>query len=192
MGLVLLVAVLALGCGLLAGGRLTRLTELRLRRPGLPVGALAAQLLGALVLSGGAYGVALLAGAGLAAWFVLLNVRTPGLALIGLGLACNGLVVGLNGAMPVSVRAAERAGLDEWALSLDDDPRHSPITSATRWPWLGDVLPVASPVRPEVVSPGDVLVAAGVGLLLWYGVRGRRTEPAPSLPATRDVPDQFS
>ena len=42
---------------------------------------------------------------------------------------------------------------------------------------LGDVVPVALPLRPQVVSPGDVLVAAGVGLLLVTAGRAGAQTP---------------
>jgi hypothetical protein len=64
------------------------------------------------------------------------------------------------------VVAAANAGLNRSDLHLDEDAMREPVTSSTRLPWLGDVVPVALPWRPQVVSAGDVLVAAGVGLLL--------------------------
>jgi hypothetical protein len=96
--------------------------------------------------------------------------------------------------MPVSPEAAARAGLDV----LDTlDGRHELAASGTRLAPLGDVVPVPLPLRPEVVSPGDVLVAAGLGQLLvlgmTYGDGGRRPRPAPPVralirPATTPAP----
>ena len=40
---------------------------------------------------------------------------------------------------------------------------------------LGDVVPVLLPLRPEVVSPGDVLVASGLAQLVVVGMRAGRT-----------------
>lgn len=94
------------------------------------------------------------------------NVRLPGVPLMALGLLLNVVVVTLNAAMPVSVEAAARAGLGPADLRLATDAMREPVTSSTRLSMLGDVVPVALPRWPQVVSAGDVLVAAGVGLLL--------------------------
>lgn len=178
MGLVLLVGIGALLLGLLAGGRpgsaASRLRALRL----LLVAALV-QLLAALVADGAGapYAAALAVSAVFAGGFVLANVHVPGVALVGLGLVLNAAVVGLNGgAMPVSAPAAARAGVDATRFPLpaagpdDAGGRHSASADDTRLGFLGDVIPVPSPLRAEVVSAGDVLVAAGVGLLVLTGM----------------------
>jgi hypothetical protein len=43
---------------------------------------------------------------------------------------------------------------------------------STRLPLLGDVVPVLLPLRPEVVSPGDVLVASGLASSSSSGMLG--------------------
>ena len=66
-------------------------------------------------------------------------------------------------------------------MPLDDvaagfDSRHVVTDGSTRLPLLGDVVPVLLPLRPEVVSPGDVLVASGLAQLVVVGmVAGRPT-----------------
>jgi len=177
VALVLVVAVLGLALGLALGGRFTALADLDVRIAGaLPV-ALAVQV-GALLLEPSsralaAIGYALAAGL-VGAWTVA-NLRLPGVPLMGLGLLLNALVVLANGvAMPVSVAAAERAGLTRADLALDDDPLHVERTSATHLGFLGDVVAVPLPCRPQVVSPGDVLLASGVGLFLCVGSRRPR------------------
>jgi hypothetical protein len=94
--------------------------------------------------------------------------------LVALGLGANALVVALNGAMPVSATAAARAqvALDDVAAGLDS--RHEVADGSTRLALLGDVVPVLLPLRPEVVSPGDVLVASGLGQLVVVGMLGGR------------------
>ena len=57
-------------------------------------------------------------------------------------------------------------------------------TGGTTLRWLGDVIPVPLPVRPEVVSPGDVLIAAGLGEFVLLGMRPRRR---PSSPVRRNA-----
>ena len=110
--------------------------------------------------------------------FLAGNSRLPGVPLIALGLLLNVVVITVNGAMPVSVSAANRAGLSRADLRLAQDAMRMPATDDTRLSSLGDVVPVALPRWPQVVSPGDVLVAAGVGLLLvTAGLRGRRETP---------------
>ena len=172
MVLVLLVAVGALAVAVLTRG--TGLARVRLRAVRLLVAAAAVQAGTSILVpgSGLARGVALAVTTVLVGLFVMANRRVAGTPLIGLGLLLNVLVVGVNVAMPVSVAAAHRAGLSTADLGLDEDAMRERLTSSTRLPWLGDVVPVALPWHPQVVSAGDVLVAAGVGLLL-VGARGQ-------------------
>jgi hypothetical protein len=185
MGLVLTVGVAALVLGLLRGGTLAALTRTRVRGGRLLVASLVAQI-GAAVLAspdGPAYAVGLALGGVLAAAFVALNLRVPGTALMGGGLLLNAVVVALNGAMPVSLEAAHTAGVTLSAPALAADPRHEPVTPGTRAGWLGDVVPVPSPLRREVVSPGDVAVALGLG---WYVLAAMRRDVS----GESDSPDE--
>lgn len=174
MVLVLLVAGGALAVALVTRG--TELARVRLRAVRLLVAAAVVQLLVALLAPGSALAraAALLLTALLAGLFLLGNRRLAGTPLIGLGLLLNVLVVAGNGAMPVSLSAAERAGMTSADLALAQDGLHEPADASTRLRWLGDVVPLALPWRPQVVSPGDVLVAAGVGLLLVSAQTPRR------------------
>ena len=174
MVLVLLVAALALVAALLTGG--TGLAQVRLRAVRLLVAAAVVQVGTSLLApgSGLARTAALVLTTVLVALFVYGNRRVAGTPLMGLGLLLNVVVVAVNGAMPVSVEAAARAGLDREQLGLATDVLREPATGTTTLAWLGDVLPVALPWLPQVVSPGDVLVAAGVGLLL-VSARERQT-----------------
>lgn len=176
MLLVVVVLLVALVVGWARGGRLERLGALPLRRRRLVVAAVVVQLAGALA-GGPAYGAGLAVSALLAAAFLSLNRGVRGTGLVAAGLLANALVVSVNGAMPVSTAATERAGLSSQDLLPGRDPRHEPATSATRLRPLGDVVPVLLPVRPEVVSPGDVLVTAGLAELVVVGM-GRRARGA--------------
>lgn len=164
--LVLLVASLAVTAGLLTGPG--ALPSLRLRAVRLLVAAAVVQLAAGTVAPGStAVRVfALVCTVVLVGLFVYGNSAVPGVPLIALGLLLNVLVITANAAMPVSLSAAARAGLSRADLGLGADALRERETTATRLRLLGDVVPVALPVRPQVVSPGDVLVAAGVGLLL--------------------------
>lgn len=170
--LAVLALVVALGIGWAAGGRFEQLGHLPLRRGWLVVVGVGLQLLGA-------YGGGRLYGAGLAlsatavAVFLLANRAVQGVALVALGLLSNAVVVLANGAMPVSAHAATRAGVGLQDLLAEADPRHELADSTTALRPLSDVVPVALPVHPEVVSPGDVLVAAGLAQLVVVGMRRR-------------------
>jgi hypothetical protein len=184
--LVLVTVVVAVGLGWALGGRLSRLEHLPYR--GLPALGLAclvylAGVAGALagLPVRASYGIGL-AGSGLLVLLSCVRSRAAqGTGLVAAGLLLNGLVVLLNGGMPVSASAARQAGRDLPAVTasrmqvLADD--------GTVLRALGDVIPVPLPFRPEVVSVGDLLVAAGIGQLVVTAMRpnrlGRR-KPAPT------------
>jgi hypothetical protein len=179
---VLLVAALGLLAATLIGG--ARLASLRLRAVRLLVVAAAVQV-GTSALapgSGAARLAALVLTALLVGLFVVGNRHVAGTPLIGAGLLLNVLVVAANGAMPVSLSAASDAGLSRAELGLARDAMREPVDDGTWLPLLGDVVPVSLPWRPQVVSPGDVLVAAGVGLLLVAS--GRRQAPRREIRST--------
>lgn len=179
---VVLVVVAVLGAlvvGRLAGGRLFRLGGLPLHRNRLVLAAAGAQLLGA-VIGGPAHPVGLVLSAALVVGFLAANRGLRGTGLLAVGLLANALVVGVNGAMPVSADAAARAGVAASALTAGQDPRHELSGPVTRLRWLGDVVPVPLPGLPQVVSPGDVLVAAGAAQLVVAGM----VRPLPPRPGS--------
>ena len=178
LAVVALLAALAVGWA--AGGSVDRLGALPLRRRRLAVAALALQVAG-VVVGGPVHALALVGSAGCVLAFLAANRTVRGTGLVALGLLANALVVGLNGAMPVSADAAARAGADTGALLDGSDQRHELSGPGTRLPWLGDVVPVPLPVRPEVVSPGDVLVVAGLAQLVVAGML-RPLRGVPPLP----------
>lgn len=169
-------AVVVLLCALLLGralgGRLGHLGHLDLRYGVLVVLAVLVQLGGGLA-GGTAYPLGLAGSVLLVAAFLGLNRSVPGVPLVALGLGANALVVALNGAMPVSSWASGKAGVSTQDLLTGADPRHELATGQTVLRPLGDVIPVLTPGRPEVVSPGDVLVAAGLAQLVVTGMRRR-------------------
>ncbi|HVE74483.1 MAG TPA: DUF5317 domain-containing protein [Mycobacteriales bacterium] len=195
----MLVAVLAVLAAVLVatlcGGSLERLGSLPLRSPWLVWAAFAAQLVGT-ILGGPIFAVGLVLSAALAVGWLVRNRGIRGTGLVSLGLLANAVVVSANGAMPVSVDAAGRAGVTTQALVADRDPRHELMTDSTRVRWLGDVIPVPLPVRPEVISPGDVAVAAGLAQLVLLGMlpagarhRARRRS-TPSVDVRLDSPPE--
>ncbi|HEY3559608.1 MAG TPA: DUF5317 domain-containing protein [Kribbella sp.] len=178
MLLVLLVMVLAAGAALATGGRFGNLAGNTLSGVHWLAAAAIGQLLGSL-FGGTAYPVGLIGSAACIVVFLRMNLRHPGVGLLALGFLSNALVVALNGAMPVSLRALERAGVGNAVVM---DARHEVAGSGTRLPWLGDVVPVALPGLGQAISPGDVLIAAGAGLLLYAGMGGSGRVPATSAP----------
>ena len=173
MSLVVCALLAGLALGRLRGGSLEALGTVAVRRRRLAVVALLSQAVGT-VVGGPVFPLGLAVSAALLLCFLTANRRVRGTGLLAVGLLANAVVVVANGAMPVSGSAAERAGVAPVAAGRPLDSRHQPADGDTRLPWLGDVVPVPLPLRPEVVSPGDVLVAAGVGLLL---VAARRQTP---------------
>ena len=182
MGIAVVALVGGVTVAVLRGGTLAGLARLPLRRKAFVVAAVGAQVGGAVLgLVGAAdprrsYVVGLAVSAGCAAAFCLANLRVSGVPLVTAGLVANAVVVGLNGAMPVSITAALRAGVPITTIAAGVDARHELAGRGTTWGALGDVVPVPFPVRPEVVSPGDVLVAAGLGELVVIGMLRRRRD----------------
>ncbi|MBD0293223.1 MAG: DUF5317 domain-containing protein [Jiangellaceae bacterium] len=176
--------LLALGVGLLIGyvrgGRLRwLLLGMPLRRNRLLLTALGLSVLG--VLGGWVWQPLLAIMSGLAwltiAYYAWVNRAVQGAALVAFGLAANSLVLVLNAAVPVSLDAAERADADP--AQLLEPAFHTPAAADTLLPWLGKTVPVAFPPRPEVVSPGDVAVAAGLALAIGMGMRPPRRPAEP-------------
>jgi hypothetical protein len=183
LAVILLVAAAALAVAM--GGTFDALANLPFRGSRLVAIAVIAQILGDGLAWAtnhrGFYpaGLAISALAVLA--FCVRNISLDGIPLLTLGLLLNAVVVTLNGAMPVSTAAAARADVSTHNIAQGYDARHSIAGRGTQWRLLGDDIPVPLPVRPEVVSPGDVLVAAGLAEMVLLGMkprRRRRTEQA--------------
>lgn len=100
---------------------------------------------------------------------MLLNVwKRWVLGFAALGIALNILVIGLNGAMPVSLRAVSEMGVlrADALQSMQEDYLHEPQDGDTRLAVLGDVITVPGPTWQQgVLSAGDLMLA--VGLAGW-------------------------
>ncbi|MBV9484754.1 MAG: DUF5317 domain-containing protein [Frankiaceae bacterium] len=186
---VILLGGAAVLAGLL-GGSWANFSALPIRSSRLVAVAVAAQVLGNLLsrLTGlhGFYPAGLALSALTALVFCARNLTVAGVPLITLGLLSNALVVAINGTMPVSIDAAARANISVAAIAAGDDARHEIAGRNTTLRRLGDVIPLPLPVQPEVVSPGDALIAAGIGELVFLGMRGRRRLSQPD--AARQEP----
>ncbi len=150
------------------GGSVRRLAETELKGLPLIFGGLAVQL-GLLLMVDAddvpewAAGLTLVAASAAVAGALLLNRRLAGARVAFVGVVLNMLVIGANGGMPISVEAAETAGIRE---PLDElDVEHEQLRSDTRLRWLADVIPF--PGSRMVVSVGDVLLAAGIARLVY-------------------------
>src|SRR3954452_2230538 len=180
VGLTIVVLVGAVAVGYALNGTWAGLTTLRLRWRRMVVAAVVAQTGGATlgILGVGdarrGYVLGLALSAMCAAAFCVGNLHVPGVPLVTLGLAANALVVTLNGAMPVSIVAALHAGVPITDIAAGYDARHTIAGEGTVLRSLGDVVPLPLPIRPEVISAGDVLVAAGLGEIVVMGMLRRR------------------
>lgn len=107
---------------------------------------------------------------------LMLNARCRWmLAFAALGIALNILVIGLNQAMPVSIKAASEIGSTRAAAreALVGDCLHEEMGDATRAAFLADVVAVPGPPwQRGVLSVGDVLLAVGLGV--WVFAASKR------------------
>ncbi|MDP9482772.1 MAG: MFS transporter [Chloroflexota bacterium] len=201
----MLLAGIAFGliAGLLAGGRLTNLAEVRLRwmaviflavvvRYGTEA-ALSRDIPGAEALR-----IPLLA----TAYLILLvglwvNRRQPGLAIAFVGTLSNAVVIAVNGGhMPIWEPSLVAAGLTPADLV---GPLHillPPAIDASFLAHLGplsDVIPIPLPLVRNVASVGDVVISLGLGFFLFATVlrtpnEASTEEDGPGPDATEPIP----
>jgi hypothetical protein len=170
-------AVSAMLLPLLLGGRLARLASVKLRQIGAIMAALAIQILIVELLPGPQ---ALLEAAHvgsyvIAAWFLLANRRIPGLWLVGLGAALNGLTIAVNsGILPAREGALRAAGIDLSSGRFVN----SGLLPHPHLALLGDVFAWPAPLPfANVFSIGDVMIIIGVGTATWRIFGTRWTTP---------------
>ena len=158
--------------GLLAGGRLGRLAELRLRWVPLILLGLAVQVAIFTDAVGRAIGDAgpalYVASTALVLVAVLRNVTVPGVWLIAIGAGCNLAAIVANGGwMPADPTALESIGglANGYTNSIVvADPALGPLTDIFALPpWL----PLAN-----VFSVGDVLIGIGIAATIALAMRG--------------------
>lgn len=160
--LVLVLCVLALASPALFGGKLSRLAFVRFRGWWVLIVALLAQILIIEIFPDAnrtlleAVHMATYVGAGV---FVAMNWRIPGLLVIALGGASNGITIALNGGqLPASKPALQMAGIE----LAKGDFVNSGVLKDPVLPLLGDyfVWPEPFPFA-NVFSVGDVLIVLG-------------------------------
>jgi Family of unknown function (DUF5317) len=174
--LLVIAAILLLLSVPLAGGRLSRLADIRPRAVWAVLLAAAIQV-GITQVPGGshAFHASLhVLSYVLDAYFMFANRRLAGVPLIATGAALNVLAITVNGGvMPANAVAlrisgiAERAGFD-----------NSAALSHAHLAFLGDVIPVPGPWPiGNVLSAGDLIILLGAFLLLHVVCRSRLVSP---------------
>lgn len=168
---------IGIAAGLLLGGRLDRLGELRLRWAPLAVLGLLVQValfadpVSAAV--GDAAPAIYVASTAAVLVAVLRDVRVPGMALIALGAASNlAAIVANGGYMPADPAAL--ASVVELSPGYSNsvvvaDPALRPLTDLY-------ALPPAFPFA-NVFSVGDVLIGIGIAVVIVLAMRARHTSP---------------
>jgi Family of unknown function (DUF5317) len=162
-----LAAVVLMLLPALVGGRLSQLALLRLHRASWIGAALLLQVLVFETLDWPhqVLSVAHIGTYAVAAYFLRLNRRVPGMLAIGLGALSNGATITLNGGtLPARLGALKAAGLDV-------DPEkyvNSGVLAHPRLWFLGDVFAVPAQVPlANVFSIGDVLIVLGAAYASW-------------------------
>ena len=158
----------------LAGGRLSRLADAKLRGTPLILGALGIQVVITTLMPGGdpaLHKVVHVGTYGLAAAFLILNRRIAGTMLVAVGAGLNLLAITANnGVMPAAKSALRTAG----QLTNTKEFLNSTVVAHPRLLFLGDVFatPKSWPFA-NVYSIGDLCIAAG-GALAIHALCGSR------------------
>jgi uncharacterized protein DUF5317 len=151
----------------LAGGNLSALADLPLRRCWLAVAAIVVQVVVISLLPGGSHAVHAglhMASYGLLAAFAWSNRRIAGVPVVALGGLLNFATIAANGGV---MPAAARATASLAHTRPQDEFINSRVLEHPRLQFLGDVLatPAGWPIH-NVYSVGDVVIVAGVTVLV--------------------------
>jgi MFS family permease len=178
--MLLIAIILGVAFGLLAGGRITNLLSAQLRFGALIIAGLILRLGSQWLIDQGVdladqLRVPLYATSfGLLVVALWLNRSQPGLLLAMVGIGANGVAVHLNGGyMPVYLPAAELVGFTAADLSPTFHvllPKDLGLDFLLAGGPLGDIIPIAIPFLTNVISIGDVLLAAGVAWFLFSAI----------------------
>ena len=170
MRLMAICMAIIVAVGFLLGGRLRNVADLRIEWPWLALVGLALQFVtgpGSTVPL-----VCLYLSFALLIVFTIKNIRVSGFPVILAGVLCNLLVIGINGGMPVSKHALRASDQGQFLGDLENNPypKHHLATEDDLLRFLGDVIPVPSPVA-QAISFGDILTYGGVGLVVVGAMR---------------------
>jgi len=173
------VAALAIGLvgGFAAGGRIDHLVHLRFRWPWFVVAALVvreASIFTPLNRLDGIQYVYSATLAALVAWTVWQVDRIAGIWLVTVGAALNLVVIAANGGrMPVAPEVAGNL------LQHGQIGQYILMGPGTHLNWLADWITLPGPLEKvlrEAYSPGDLIVATGIALVVFLAMRVRPEE----------------
>ena len=100
--------------------------------------------------------------------FIYINRKDKYIVLMGIGFLLNAIAIFLNGgAMPVSAKAAEIAGI---TLDISNEGLYTLINENTRVWFLGDVIPKTF-LRNFAISIGDIVAMLGLMLFVITGMK---------------------
>lgn len=180
--------LIGLVIGVLVRGSLTRLASLEFRWGRLAVVGLLLQIVlfsGPVSATVGDLGVPLyILSMVLVLVAIAANIRIAGLPIVALGAALNLLVIVANGGyMPASAEAYAIQGLE-----IPDGYSNIRFIAQPALPFLGDAIALPSwlPLG-NVISVGDLLIAAGIAAAIAAAMRSRppgEAAPGDGLPAT--------
>lgn len=167
MVLVIATVLGAVVVGYLRGGRLSHLGHVELHHGWLVMLSVVLQLALTALSAGDIATAALSAPLMLASHvallaFVVYNRMLPGMFLVFVGFAMNAAVITANGAMPVSPEAL--AAVSGGAATVIEPGKHRLLQEGDLLTPLADIF--AIPALRTVVSVGDMVLAAGVGILV--------------------------
>jgi hypothetical protein len=175
MKLVALSLAIAAAVGYLLGGRLSRLSQMKLRWGPLALLGLMLQL----VNPPGRWPlVMLLLSFVLLTVFTLVNIRIAGFALILAGVVMNFAVIAVNGGMPVERDAVIASGQAGTLTPLTEHRgvKHHLAGPDDRLLFLADMIALPAPVS-QVISIGDIFTYGGVTIVIAASMRRREQTP---------------
>lgn len=105
--------------------------------------------------------------------FCFVNLRISMMWIIGVGIALNALVIGLNQGMPTADHEVTTRSGRTIEEPIERTAKHRPESDDDLLPFLGDRLRVPDPVD-EVISIGDVVIGLGIILVCYQASRVRR------------------
>jgi hypothetical protein len=174
----------AIVVGWIRGGALGALAEVRVRWWGVPLAGAGVHLLlrlwhGLAPLRGLEMGASIALYVALGA-FLALNRALPGALLALVGIAANfAATLWGGGRMPVWTATLARLSATRVHLLLAGRlASHVAMPRPAGLGWLGDIFAVPPPLRPDVVSPGDLFLAAGLAVFVALSMAPRRRPAA--------------
>jgi Family of unknown function (DUF5317) len=180
--------VVGIAVGVATGGKLGHLSTLRFRWPFFVLGVLVVKEVVLVTPLNRVDGVQFVYAASLAAlvgWTIWHIDLLPGVWLVSAGSALNLIVVLANGGrMPVAQAVAARGS----HLLIDRGfvGQYILMGPHTNVNWLADWVALPGPlgaVVPEAYSPGDLVVAIGIGVVAFLATK-RRSQPIPRIGET--------